>query len=77
MSHINISDIIRQMLADSGVTQTELAHRMGTSYAGANYLFDPSTNLSLRSVKRVADALGYELIVEFRPARTPRGRHDR
>ena len=55
---------IRKMLIDTGTTQKELADRLGLMPQGLTNLLNKK-NLSFDDVKRIADALGYVVSVEF------------
>lgn len=52
----------------AGLTQAELADAIGTSQPAIARLEAGGVNPSLDTLARVAQALGLELIVEFRPS---------
>ena len=56
---------IKKMLEFLEVTQTELGHRMGTTFRNINNKLCRD-NLTVRDLKQIADALGVELIIKFR-----------
>ncbi|MDR3314695.1 MAG: helix-turn-helix domain-containing protein [Oscillospiraceae bacterium] len=63
-------DIVRQIVqarAEQGLTQQELARRVGLPQSNISRLESGSYNPSLAFLKKVADGLGKELHVEFRP----------
>ncbi|OFW65146.1 MAG: hypothetical protein A2135_03270 [Actinobacteria bacterium RBG_16_67_15] len=51
-----------------GMTQAELAERMGTTQPAVARLEAGGVNPGLDTLRRVADALGLELVIEFRAA---------
>lgn len=62
---------LRGMLEHSGISQAELARRMRTSPQVVNRFFTNSSEYArahtLTTLYRIADALGYELRIEFIP----------
>lgn len=62
---------IRNLRERAGISQAELAHRMGTSQSAVARL-GGGTLPTLETLERVAAALGARLVVELRPrASTP------
>lgn len=58
---------IARLRQDGGISQRELARRMGTSQQGVARLERGAYDgMTLRTLERVADALGAELIVELK-----------
>lgn len=53
-------------LAKSGFNQTELAQRMGATTSFVSKLLGPSQNMSLKTLARVIEACGYELVIDFK-----------
>lgn len=53
-------------LAKSGFNQTELARRMGTSTSFVSKVLAPSQNMSLKTLARVIEACGFELVIDFK-----------
>jgi ribosome-binding protein aMBF1 (putative translation factor) len=51
----------------AGISQRELARRMGTSQAAINRLESGGVGATLTTLQRVATALGLEVNVELRP----------
>lgn len=56
---------LREALDRVGITQRELARRMGVTEGRVSHLFDSEGNPTWESVSRVADALGLRLHVRF------------
>lgn len=63
----NTSELVFQMLLDSGVTQAELARRMNVSAASVNQMLSGERNLTLRSLANIADALDQSIEISARP----------
>jgi transcriptional regulator with XRE-family HTH domain len=57
---------IRQHLAQEGMSQRELANRMGVDEPRIAQILNPHKNPTLRTVAQVAEALGLEARVELR-----------
>ncbi len=57
-----------------GLTQAELAERMGTSQPTVARLEAGGVTPSLDTLHRAAEALGLELLVDFRQPASPTGR---
>lgn len=53
---------IRRLMADGGVTQSELARRMGVTPAQVSKILSGQENLSLKTIAKVEAALGQPLI---------------
>ena len=51
----------------AGLSQRELAHRMGTSQAAIDRLESGGVGATLTTLQRVASALGLEVNVELKP----------
>lgn len=62
---------LRGMLAQAGISQAELARRMRTTPQVVNRFFTNSSEYgrahTLTTLYRIADALGYEIRIEFIP----------
>ena len=62
-----VSERMRQLMDESGLTQAELARRMGvTRQYVSKLLRDDECNLTLRQIARIALALGAEVAWDFR-----------
>lgn len=59
---------LRQARAEAGLTQAELASRLGITQQAVAKLEDPDRNVELATVARVVEELGYELNVGVVPA---------
>lgn len=60
-----IRDMITALRHDSNMTQKELAARCGITQANISNLENGNTKPTIESLKKMADALGMRLIVEF------------
>ena len=57
---------LQEVIKQSGITQTELAKRMGTSRAVIQRLLNPlNTSVTLHTLDKVAQALGKRLHISF------------
>jgi ribosome-binding protein aMBF1 (putative translation factor) len=52
----------------AGISQRELARRMGTSQAAVGRIESGGVGTTVTTLQRVASALGLEVNIEFRPA---------
>lgn len=57
---------IRRVREDAGITQSELARRMGTNQAVIARLERGGVDPKLSTIDRINRALGTELVIEFR-----------
>jgi transcriptional regulator with XRE-family HTH domain len=61
---------IAQLREKHGLTQAELAHKVGTTQAGISRLENPNyRNYSLKTLEKVAIALGARLKIELEEKR--------
>ena len=60
-----IRDMIIQLRHDSHMTQKELAAKCGITQANISNLEKGTSKPTIESLKRIADALGMRLVVEF------------
>ena len=60
---------VRQARERVGLTQAELAARIGSTQPAVARLEAGGSTPSLRTLRRIAAALGFELVVELRPRR--------
>lgn len=61
---IDISKEIKKLLIDTEMSQSDLAEKLGTSQGNlANKL--KRNNFSTKEMSEIAEALGYELKIEF------------
>ena len=63
-----VGERVREAREAAGLTQRDLAARMGTSQAAVARLEAGGTGATLTTLHRVATALGLELAVELRPS---------
>jgi DNA-binding Xre family transcriptional regulator len=57
---------ISQLMADEGISKTEMARRMKTSRSSLERLLDPkSDSVTLQTLEHAAQALGKRLRIEF------------
>jgi transcriptional regulator with XRE-family HTH domain len=59
--------LIRSLRHEAGVTQKQLAGRMGTTQSAVATLEKPGSNPTLRTLADALDALGYELTLGAAP----------
>lgn len=58
---VEVTELLAQVLADQGRSKADLARALGTSRANITKMLNGSTNLTLRTVARLAYALGYRV----------------
>lgn len=61
---MDIAKEIKKMLIDEDITQNDLAERIETSQQNLNAKLKRN-NFSIKEMQQIADALGYELRIEF------------
>lgn len=61
-------DKLLKMRAAAGLTQDQLARRMGTSKSNISRLEKGNTNPSWKTLKKYAHACGYEITMDFHAA---------
>jgi len=64
-----LAERVRQAREKLGMTQAELALRIGSTQPAVARLEAGGVSPSLDTLRRIADALGFELIVELRAPR--------
>jgi len=60
-----IAEMLRQRREEVGLTQEEMADRLGISQASVSRIEQAYDNLSLTKLDRYSKALGTKIIVEF------------
>ena len=55
---------IKKMIIDSGLTQKEVSEKMGCKPQQFTNIVTKE-NFAFRDVKRIADAAGYDLVIDF------------
>ena len=64
-----LADRVRQARERVGLTQAELASRIGSTQPAVARLEAGGTTPSFATLRRIATALGFDLVVELRPRR--------
>ena len=59
----------------AGLTQQQLARKMGTTQPVIARLESGNTRPSLRTLERLAEATGSQLVISFQPRKRPAGEH--
>lgn len=62
---LELSEQIFELMEDKGITEAELARRLGTSRAYVNKVLQGSTNFTIESLVKIGLALDCELKLEF------------
>jgi plasmid maintenance system antidote protein VapI len=63
---LEASEALAQALQSSGLTQGELAGRLGKTEGFVSQIMDGRENLTLRTLADVAGALGYKVQIQLR-----------
>lgn len=63
-----IAGLLVQYRIEQGITQQELGHRVGTSSSQISRIESGRHHTSLSTLRRLADALGLRLVLEFERA---------
>lgn len=58
---------IADLLAKTGITERELATRLGWEGIRISKILSADSNLYVRTLARIGQACGYRMVVEFRP----------
>jgi len=59
-----LSDLIHEQRIKSGLTQTQLANKSGLSQQAVSFVERGYVNISLRTLKKIADALNLKIVLE-------------
>ncbi len=70
---LEMTETLSRMLEREKITKTELARRLGKTKAFVGQILSGDTNLTLRTIADVTDALGYRLKLEAVKARAKKG----
>jgi DNA-binding Xre family transcriptional regulator len=62
---IKAGELVKEMLTERSVSQAELGRRIGLTRAGVHNMLGRE-NMELRTLHRVADALGYDVNVTIK-----------
>lgn len=63
------ADLIRNARAKAGLSQADVARRLGTTQAAVAQLERPHSNPTIATLQRIVDATGRELRLSTRPRR--------
>lgn len=63
----SVSDLLSRARHESSLTLAEVGERLGVSRARASQLEHPDANLELKTLMRLADALGYDVVLALKP----------
>jgi transcriptional regulator with XRE-family HTH domain len=64
----DVIDRLKEAMQEKGINQTDLAKQLGCTKAHVSQLLSKkSGNFTLRTIERVAKAIGYELVVTLQP----------
>jgi len=66
---LDFTEALYAAMEDQGVTRTELARRLGTSQAYITRVLSGNANFTLRTMSKLAFALGMQLDVALSPQR--------
>jgi transcriptional regulator with XRE-family HTH domain len=72
--NIDLVDQIKQAMESQGVSQSELARRLGVTRAAVSYLLNKEYEPSMETATKYLEALGYELVVTSQEAPVRRRR---
>lgn len=64
---LDVTERILQIMEEKGVSRSELAERLGVSKAAVSKLFNNGSNMTLKRLLAIAEALGQELRVNLGP----------
>lgn len=62
---LEVTELICKLMKQQGMSRTELAARMGKSKGRVSQLLDGESNLTLRTLLDIFDALSHKVIVDF------------
>ncbi|MVM29280.1 helix-turn-helix domain-containing protein [Spirosoma sp. HMF4905] len=60
-----IGDYIEQLRKQKGLTQAEMAHKLGVKTSTYTHFETGRTNMTLSTLNRISNALGYDMHVSF------------
>ena len=76
---LQLGEDICLLMEQQGLSRTQLAERMGVSPAYITKILSGNPNLTIKSLLKLADAMGKELMLQFSPRaaqkRSSRSRH--
>lgn len=61
----DLARVLRLLLAEAGMTRSELSVALGCSRANITQMLSGDRNMTVETVKQVASALGYGVHFEF------------
>lgn len=65
---LEVTERILQVMQEQGITRTELARRLGVSKAAVSKLLNDGSNMTLKRLLALAEALNYELRIILAPS---------
>ena len=66
LAELRVGLVIKGLRQEKGITQEELARRLRTTKSAVSRLENRSGGARLETLEKVAQALGKELVIEFR-----------
>ena len=60
---MKVSDAVKKAIKSKGVTQSELAERMGTGQSSIAMYLSRETSMKVENLMRMANACGYDLVL--------------
>ena len=66
LAELRVGLVIKELRQKNGITQEELARRLRTTKSAVSRLENRSGGARLETLEKVAQALGKELVIEFR-----------
>lgn len=66
----HVIDQFKAVMKERGLNQTELGVKMGATPANVSRFLSTSENLTLKTLERIAKAIGGEIEIKFIPAKT-------
>lgn len=69
MEAFDLAERVRRAREHAGLTQAELASKIGSTQPAVARLEAGGSTPSLATLRRIAGALGFDLVVELRPRR--------
>jgi len=64
---LEVTERILQAMEEQGISRSELARRLNVSKAAVSKLLNDGSNMTLKRLLAVAEALGHELRVDLQP----------
>lgn len=64
-----VAERLHELREKKRLTQKQLAHRLGMGQNAVSRIEKGENSMTLRTVQRIAEALGYSVVVGFKPMR--------